>query len=302
MLAQLAILVARGSAGCTLGADRYGPGPEAFSKTAKAFVDALPHRSRARRHVWGNDNTHDALNFVAAFVGLPWDPAPPKFVAEFSKDETVGQYEYASRQISIKRGLPDDMERWITIHELLHLCGFADAAIQPDTATIFKDEVPDSTRSPAFDGYHWDAGSLTGQHVRSGADAADEIMVAKVDRNPYLAAATLHNLALVTKRNWCTESMPCGNSRTCAYFDRHLPGWCGADGQPGLPGGHSRLDPSEVGPSGGAGFSAETIVGIVLGSIAGAVLLGFVIHRVTLPTSGQMDPYSAAHLLDTGAL
>lgn len=194
------------------------------------------------------------------------------------------------------------MERWVAIHELLHLCGFADEPVKPDTGAIYGDEIAGSTRSPAFDGPHWDVASLTGRHIRSNEPAKDEIMVAKVDRTPYLAAATLHNLALATERNWCTETVPCGGSRVCAYFDPHLPGWCGADGQPGSPGGHVDLDPTNVGPSNGIGLSPEAIIGIVLGSISGAVLLGFLIRRVSLQASGLADTDSAAHLLGAGAL
>ena len=234
-------------------------------------------------------------------MGLPWNPAPPEFVARFPDDDTVGQY-LSNGQIKIKRGLPPHMERWVAIHELLHLCGFANAAIKPDTWNIFKDEVDDSTRAPAFDGSHWNADSLTGQHVHSGEFAGNEIMVAKVGHTPYLAAATLHNLDRAVGRNWCTETVRCPGDRECTHFDPRLPGWCGADGRPAFPAGYSDIDPTDVEPSNGLGLSPEAIVGIVLGSIAGAALLGFLIRRVSLQTSGLTDTDSVAHLLGTGAL
>ncbi len=289
--------------GCVFNVSKYGPGHAEFSRRAGLFVKTLPTESRSRRHAWGRTVAHEALAFVSAFIVLPENPPPPVYVSRFSSKDTLGQY--ANGQIKLRSDLHPDLERWVTIHELLHHAGFGyGGAVKADTDQIYRDDIDGATKPPKINTYHWDSESMTGMHRRSGQPAADEIMTSHITGVPFLSAATLFNLHGSGGRNWCTKSTPCPNDNACTYPDPYLPGWCGVQASQQTPGNHPQSVPtgSHAG-GGGAAVSTGAIIGIVVGSIFALVLIGFFIQRRVVNQSKAGSPYHAdsESLLASGA-
>ena len=185
---------------------------------------------------------------------------------------------------------------------VLHWAGFGGsngATVAAGSTKIYDDDVRDRTTALLISGFHWVTASMTGVHRRSGKAAHNEIMTPTMMPShslPFLSAATLHNLQRVQAPHWCTTSKPCNDGSSCVFPDRLFPGWCGHVPNGGGGGGGRILPEFETG---GSSLSTEAIVGIVLGSVAGVILLAIGISRCR--RNQRQSDGSDAWLIRTGS-
>jgi hypothetical protein len=306
MVGPLVVAAAAAMVGdCTLVRSMYGPGEERFSREVHAWIGNATAATRGRRHVWGRAPAHEGLVFLEAFVTLSELPPVPEYVNQIGdKPNILGVF--TGTEIKLRSDLSEDTERWVAIHEILHWARFAyrgDAGPSAATTAIYDDELRDRSAPLEFNGSHWRTAAMTGTHIASGRPASEELMTSHIGSYAFLSAATLNEVFTASGRrrrsvvdhHWCTDSAPCADGSECVAVSVYFPRRCASSGPTGS-GGH-RVPPTN--PNGNS-LPPETVTWIVVGSVAGAVIIGAVAYNLWDRTRrGGVD---VSDMLDTARL
>lgn len=269
---------------CTLLRSMYGPGEARFSHEVHAWIGNATAATRARRHTWGRAAAHEGLAFLESFVTLAQVPPEPQYMDQIGDNSGILGV-FTGFGIILRSDLSEDTERWVAIHEILHWARFTyrgGAGPAATTTAIYDDEFRGRSAPLAFDGPHWRTASMTGTHIASGRPASEELMTSHVGSYVFLSAATLNEVFTATDRRrsvvgrqWCTDSSPCADGSECVAVSAFFPRRCASAGPSGT-GGHRVPSTNPNGNS----LPPETVVWIVVGATAGAVVLGAIAYSI----------------------
>lgn len=305
MMGPLVVAAASAVLGdCTLVRSMYGPGEEFFSREVHAWIGNATTATRARRHTWGRAPAHEGLVFLEAFVTLSALPPEPEYVNQIGDNPNILGV-FTGTEIKLRSDLSEDTERWVAIHEILHWARFAyrgDAGPSAASTTIYDDEFTGRSAPLEFNGSHWRTAAMTGTHVASGRPASEELMTSHIGSYAFLSAATLNEVFTrpdrrrsVVDHHWCTASVPCADGSECVATSVYFPRRCASAGPTGS-GGHRVPSTNPNGNS----LPPETVTWIVVGSVAGAVVVGAVAYSLWDQT--RRGGVAVSDTLDTARL